>query len=473
MIRSNSFAVSAATGIFIIAASAGAQALPPVRPLGPALSTSTEPMAAVSQVRALPGGRVIVNDNTGRRVLLFDSTLTKFTVIADTTSATAHAYGPALNGLIAYRADSSLLVDPVQLSMFLIDGSGKIVRTMAAPQASEVNFLVGGPFGTPGLDPQGRLVYKARVGGFGKIMQGPQPGKPPPPDIPDSGMVVRFDLATRAIDTVAKFLIPTLIIHMAIDENGWRTTTSILNPIPWTDDWALLADGTVAVIRGQEYRVDLFDATGRLISATKIPFDWQRLNDDAKAAIIDSARTAYELANAPQAAIDAANAKSDSSRLGMRAVVTAEATVARAPGTGGGRAMFSSRVVQFITISEALRLPPAVPPSRGTRRRRRKSLDPHEHHGERRPGVRRDQSQRCADRSHSSSARTSDRRLRCRRRRVHGCPRRNGCKTRTRARQTYIGALTFCPSRATDANSPMAPVVSRVSTTRNNRFCRP
>src|ERR1039457_993960 len=95
--------------VFLIAATgarAAAQTLPPVRPLGPVLATSAEPFAAISQVRSLPGGRVIVNDNTGRRVVLFDSTFRMFTVIADTTSATDHAYGSSLGGLISYRGDS-------------------------------------------------------------------------------------------------------------------------------------------------------------------------------------------------------------------------------------------------------------------------------------------------------------------------------------------------------------------------------
>ena len=49
-------------------------------------------MASVSQVRALPGGRVLVHDLAGRRLLLFDSTFKKFTVIADSTSATGNAW---------------------------------------------------------------------------------------------------------------------------------------------------------------------------------------------------------------------------------------------------------------------------------------------------------------------------------------------------------------------------------------------
>src|SRR5476649_2618620 len=109
-----------------------AQSSPPIHALGPILATSTEPLAAVSQVRAISGGRVIVNDNTGRRVLMFDSTLKRVTVIADTTSATGNSYSSRAGGLISYRGDSTLFVDPKTVSMLVIDPAGRIAKTLAA-----------------------------------------------------------------------------------------------------------------------------------------------------------------------------------------------------------------------------------------------------------------------------------------------------------------------------------------------------
>ncbi|HCU10725.1 MAG TPA: hypothetical protein DGB72_01200, partial [Gemmatimonadetes bacterium] len=130
-----------------------AQSLPPIRQLGPVTAVAKEPLGAVSSVRQLPDGRVLVNDILGRRVVMFDSSLSTVTVIADTTSATASAYGVRPGGLIAYRGDSTLFVDPASLSMLLIDPNGKITRVMSAPRANDVGFLVGGPFGNPGFDP--------------------------------------------------------------------------------------------------------------------------------------------------------------------------------------------------------------------------------------------------------------------------------------------------------------------------------
>ena len=76
----------------------------------------------------------------------------------------------------------------------------------------------------------------------------PLKSQPPPPDVPDSGMVVRFDLTARTVDAVAKFVVPTLVLHMSVSEDHWVTAIRIVDPLPWTDDWTLLADGAIARI---------------------------------------------------------------------------------------------------------------------------------------------------------------------------------------------------------------------------------
>jgi hypothetical protein len=153
----------------------------------------------VTTVRHLPDGRVLVNDIVGRRVVMFDSALSLVTVVADTTSATANAYGVQPGGLIAYKGDSTLFVDPASLSMLLIDPSGKVARVMAAPRANGVGFLVGGPFGNPGFDPKGRLVYRAppSFAGFRQPAGASGNRLPPFPTFPASAALVRFALATR------------------------------------------------------------------------------------------------------------------------------------------------------------------------------------------------------------------------------------------------------------------------------------
>ena len=66
-----------------------------------------------------------MNDILKRRVLLFDSTFTTFTVVADSTSSTANAYGSRNGGLLPYRGDSALFVDPSSMSMLVINPDGQ------------------------------------------------------------------------------------------------------------------------------------------------------------------------------------------------------------------------------------------------------------------------------------------------------------------------------------------------------------
>src|SRR2546423_15321344 len=80
-----------------------AQSLPPVRQLGPVTAVAKEPLGAVSSVRQLPNGRGLVNDIIGRRVLMFDSSLSNVMVVGDTTSATATTHGPRPGGLLPLR----------------------------------------------------------------------------------------------------------------------------------------------------------------------------------------------------------------------------------------------------------------------------------------------------------------------------------------------------------------------------------
>jgi hypothetical protein len=292
-----------AAALFVVAAqSSNAQQLPPVRQIAPAATVTSEKLGAVSTIRHLSDGRILVNDIIGRRVLLFDSTLKTFTVVADTTSATGNAYGGRAGGLIAYRGDSTLFVDPASLSMLVIDPNGKIARVMSTPRANDASFLIGGPFGTPGFDSQGRLVYRAppRI----SLAGGPRPAaggtrmELTPPAIPDSAALVRVDLATRKVDTLAFFKTPKVQMNISRSAEGRITVLPTINPLPVIDEWAILPDGTVALIRGKDYHIDWITPEKTITSTPKIPFDWERLSDEAKVAYIDSTRKVFEEARA-------------------------------------------------------------------------------------------------------------------------------------------------------------------------------
>lgn len=281
--------------LLLAAGPLASQSLPPVRPLGSTVARSTEPMGAVSIAIPLPDGKVLVNDILKRRVLLMDSTLTDITVVADSTSSTANAYGNRGGGLLSWRGDSALFVDPSSMSMLVISAAGRISRVIAAPRPQDVGFLIGGPNGMPGFDAKGRLVYRAQPM-ITRTMRSGGPGGTTSmmPEFPDSAPVVRFDLGSRTLDTAGFFRINRPNITVTQTASGGMMMSSKVNPIPTVDDWALLSDGTIAFIRGADYSITWVDPDGSRRSTGKVPYEWQRLDDDGKAALLDSARQAME-----------------------------------------------------------------------------------------------------------------------------------------------------------------------------------
>jgi hypothetical protein len=297
------------TVVAALPASAIAAQTPAVRLINAPDASSQHLFGAIGAIRQLPGGKVLVNDIVKRQLTLLDPALGAATVIADSVSGTANSYGVRPGGLIAYVGDSTLFVDPAGLSMFVIDPAGKIARVASVPRSQDAAVLGSNLLGTPGLDAKGRLVYR---GGFGRVIAGPgaalagrgggsgdaatrAASMASMFEQPDSTALVRVDLATRKLDTAAFFKIPKNKMNMQQNDRGVTVTTEI-NPLQTVDDWAVLADGSIALVRGQDYHVDFIHADGSTASSPKIPYDWQRLTDEDKVAIIDSAKAAFDRA---------------------------------------------------------------------------------------------------------------------------------------------------------------------------------
>ena len=356
--------------VALVAAShlAAAQQQPPIRPLGPVDAASSEAFGANVFVRHGKNG-VLVNDVQHRRLLMFDPDLKSFSVVADTTPATANAYSGRVGGLIAYRGDSSLFVDPASMSMLVIDPSGKVQRVMSVPRSQDAMVLGNAALGTPAFDGTGKLVYR----GMPRPMMREErraanggPGAFTPPEIPDSTPVVRVDLATRQVDTIAFLKVPKLKMDVQRDDNGRVNITAQVNPLPQVDDWAVLSDGSIALVRGRDYHVDWVRADGSRVSSAKMPFEWKRLTDEDKVAFIDSVKAARQR-------MAAANAQSAAGGVTVRDTARGGAgggnpggppgevriMIGGGPGGGPPGGAFGGREPTFVSPSE---LPDYQPP---------------------------------------------------------------------------------------------------------------
>ena len=109
--------------------------------------------------------------------------------------------------------------------------------------------------------------------------------------LPDSVPILRANFDTRKVDTVTFMRVTNPRTEVQQTPEGGMQVTLKMNPLPQNDDWALMGDGSVAVVRVLDYRIDWFKADGTLERSAPLPFAWKRLTDDDKTRIVDSLKT--------------------------------------------------------------------------------------------------------------------------------------------------------------------------------------
>ncbi|WP_396218763.1 hypothetical protein [Gemmatimonas sp.] len=354
MVGVSILAATASTASAQVSPETPSTATVPVRDVTAPLAKATRPIGGANMLRALPDGSIFINDVQRRQLLRFDPTLQNVVVVADTAPGALMPYGQRPIGLIPYLGDSSIVVDPATLSMVVLDKNGKTVRVMASPRTNDVNTLSNMNLGSHAFDQKGRLYYRqgnagggpgggaaammfgsgndrggggggrgGQPGGQGGNTQqqgrgGAQPARPTagddpafrggapgggqpfggpggrgfnPANQPDSVPIVRVDFDTRKADTVAYVKVPKSESQMTRGEDGSTKLTIKINPLPQADDWALLNDGTVAIMRVLDFHVDYYHPDGSHVASDKLPFDWKRITDDDRTKLVDSLQT--------------------------------------------------------------------------------------------------------------------------------------------------------------------------------------
>lgn len=298
------FAVVSAIGVSSISLPAQTAPKIPIRTLAPSTAVSKDSVGPLLAVRALSNGNVLVNDILGRRVMWFDGTLGSSRVVIDTiggTSPSAPLRVPlTANTLIRYLGDSSLYVDRGGQSLLVLDANGKVGRVMSIPRPSDFAMLgAGGEAGNPGLDSKGRIIYHGVYRRQPPKVDPERPWLPPIPVQLDSSPIVRADLDTRTIDTIGalKLNVAAPFNKLEVDNDGNVIMRMWVNLLGVDDQWAMLSDGTVAVLSVHDYHIEWTDPDGTRRSTPKMPFDWRPLTEADKKRMIDSLRPELERRN--------------------------------------------------------------------------------------------------------------------------------------------------------------------------------
>jgi hypothetical protein len=164
----------------------------------------------------------------------------------------------------------------------VIDRNGQVSRALALPTFDDGITPFARQFPGPrATDDKGRLLAE----GGTAVRNGMTA---------DSTLVLRADLDTRQVEVVGARRAATSRNRSDPPENGNRVVTTIRQPVPTEDSWAVLSDGTVAFVRGQDYHVDWLLPDGSKSSTAKLPYDWKRLTDEDKQKLADSAKVVWD-----------------------------------------------------------------------------------------------------------------------------------------------------------------------------------
>lgn len=262
----------------------------PIRKLGPTVRTSAITFGSVSHVQRLSDGRVLVNDPSRHQVILLDSTLANPVIVIDSIGGRDDSYGMRNGGLIPYRGDSTFFVDPTSSTMLLIGPSGKILRVMSMPVRAVSYLASPSSYGYPGFSEAFGIVFRMQSSSF------KYPNNPPSEGAPeivikyeDSIAVIGMKLSTRKGDTLMKYGSGQQMTARISWDNFEMNGNNEMFPI--ANDWALMADGSIAILSGREYRLRWINTDGTRTESPRLPFTWDPNPDDEKQRIADSINT--------------------------------------------------------------------------------------------------------------------------------------------------------------------------------------
>jgi hypothetical protein len=222
------------------------------RTLGKPDAEFTDPFSAIASIRELPDGRVIVVDTRENRLRAINFATGASASIGSEGSGPGEWRTP----IAVYRlpGDSTLLQDPAN-GRFLIIGPD------AKP--SRVFLPTGGVGGTlRATDSRGMMYYQApalRVTPEGPIAL-------------DSIPVIRYDPVRVTHDTIAFVAVPKVNLGAPATAGGVRSISGVSSPYAPADDWAVLPDGRVIVVRTSDYHVEIVESRNRRVAGPAVPF---------------------------------------------------------------------------------------------------------------------------------------------------------------------------------------------------------
>ena len=240
------------------------------RALGKALVELPDPLSGAADVRELSDGRLLVLDLKDNLLQFVDATLSTMKTVGRAGS------GPTeyrrLTQILPRQGDSTLGYDVMNARFLVVDPSGTPVKTISLREAA--GGLPVGPMAVRGYDRSGRLFYQGM-----KITMGPNG-----PGLSDTSAILRLDPAKKQIDTLGLVRIGVPGMKMSGDmQKGTGGVRLTMPAYPVVDEWALLPDGRLVIVRGADYRLEFVTGPGAVASNGPIPYERVKVTEADKA----------------------------------------------------------------------------------------------------------------------------------------------------------------------------------------------
>jgi hypothetical protein len=221
----------------------------------------------VTSVRELRDGRVLVSDIGQMKAFVLSRDLTSGAQIGRTGE------GPGEHksaDLLLSSGDTTLIFDILSARFLHVGPDGSIGRTQAIRRTGGANTL---PPEIRANDATGAIYFAGTR------------ANRPSDETRDSVPVLRRGVDAELTDTVAWVRVPVAGMRRA--KNADSLIRSRPDPFEWRDVWTVDQSGRVALVRGDEYRMDYIERNGALlrgpvIGGARVPVaeaDVQRLRE--------------------------------------------------------------------------------------------------------------------------------------------------------------------------------------------------
>lgn len=237
--------------------------------LGKPIAELAEPFSGAADVRELTDGRLVVLDAKDNLLHFVDAGLRSVRQVGREGS------GPTeyrrVTQILPRSGDSTLAYDIMNARFLVINPAGVASGTLSLRDIS--GGLPVGPMAVRGYDAAGRLFYQGM-----KISMGPNG-----PALSDTSVILRLDPKQKKIDTLGSVRIGSPGMKMSGEpQKGTGALRLSIPAYPIVDEWGLLPDGRVVVVRGADYRMDFIAAPGTVTTRGPVPYDRVRVTEKDK-----------------------------------------------------------------------------------------------------------------------------------------------------------------------------------------------